>query len=552
MEREDRIGAWVSGLAHGALILWALLAGALFRANDPLPVETVQVGTMTDAEFQAMAAATRGPGPVADGAMRPPQALAQDQTADPAPEAPLTPTEAPPPAFGTMPPSLTDPDNAPQAPAIPAAPLSPLALEQSRLPRARPEGLAEAAQARAEAEAARQAEAQREAEAARLAALTAQREAEAEEAARIAATEAAAARQAEADRQAEIQRAAEVEAARQAEATRQAEAARQAETERAAAEAARLAEAEAARLEAQRREQERLAEQEQLEQERREQERLAEQARLEQERREQVAREEARRLADEQRREADRQEAERLEAIRLAEETQRQLDELAEAARRLEAEDLARQAETEAPPEDELTRALAEALAATPDADGDFTDPDALDDPDLPRGPRASGVPDDELTHSLDSARTAAPEPIPEDMLTSAIEGALADTPEAPSALAAAASDAPVLTSNELGVLMTHIGECWNISMLSMDAQDVVISVEVRLDRGGVPLPDSLRLVDWQGGSEAAAQNAFDVAARAIRSCGEQGLDLPADKYDRWKRLILDFDPRQMAARANG
>ena len=75
MEREDRIGAWVSGVAHGALILWALLAGALFRANDPLPVESVQVGTMTDADFQAMAAATRGPGPVADGATRPPQAL---------------------------------------------------------------------------------------------------------------------------------------------------------------------------------------------------------------------------------------------------------------------------------------------------------------------------------------------------------------------------------------------------------------------------------------------------------------------------------------------
>ena len=565
MEREDRIGAWVSGLAHGALILWALLAGALFRPSAPLPEDRVQVGTMTEAQFQAMAAATRGPGPVAEGAMRPPQAPArppaQDRAPDTAPDTPPAP-DAPPP-FGTAPPGLDAPDAAPQAPTIPDAPLSPLALDHSPQPLARPEGLVEAAQARAEA--------------ARIAALTAQREAEEAEAARIAAAEAE--RQAAAERQAEAMRQAE-EAARIAEAARQAEAERAADAERQAAaereaEARRQAEAEAARREQERREQEQL-ELDRLRLEKlAEQERLAEAARLEEERRREAERQEAERLEAERieaerleaarleaerleaerleaaRLEAERLEAERLEEERLAEEQrQRELEALAEIARQLQEEQA--QDPTEAQPEDELTRALAEALAATPDAEGEFTDPDAIDDPDLPHGPRASGVPDDELTHSLDSARTTTPEPVPDDWLTSAMEGALEGTPEAPSALAVAGSDAPVLTSNELGVLMTHIGECWNFSMLSLDAQDMVISVEVRLDRAGVPLPDSLQLVDWRGGPEAAAQNAFDVASRAIRACGEAGLDLPPEKYDRWKRLILDFDPRLMAARAGG
>lgn len=540
MEREERIGAWVSGVAHGAVILWAALAGALFSASEQDPIETVQVGTMSESDFQAMAAATRGPGPVSSGAMRPPPSLppAQPPAADPAPSLP----PAQPADTATAPPSLPGTAAPTETPAIPQAPLSPLALAQSATPRARPDGLVEAARARAEAVAAQR-------EAARLAALAAEREAEARAAASRAEAErqaeAEAQRQAQAEAEAEAQRRAEAQAEAQAEADRRADERRlareHAEAE-AAAEARRQAAAEAARREAQRLEQERRqqaeAEEQRRQEEARQEERRREEARLEEQRREQARIEEERRQ-EEARREEERRQAE------AEQERQRELDRLAEEARRLEEE----QARTD---QDELSRALAEAMAATPEAEGEFTDPNATDDPDLPRGPRASGVPDDDLTHSLDSARTSAAEPLPRDDLTATLDTVLANTPDAPSARESADPDAPVLTSAELGVLMTHIGECWNINMLSLDAQNTVITVEVRLDRAGVPLTDSLRLVDWRGGSEAAANNAFDVASRAIRSCGAEGLDLPADKYDRWKRLILDFDPRLMAERAGG
>lgn len=36
-EREGRIGYWISGAAHVALILWALLGGVLFRPSPRFP-----------------------------------------------------------------------------------------------------------------------------------------------------------------------------------------------------------------------------------------------------------------------------------------------------------------------------------------------------------------------------------------------------------------------------------------------------------------------------------------------------------------------------------
>ena len=68
MERADRIGAWVSGVAHAALIAWVAVGGALFRGQSSAPIRMTNVQTMTEADFQQMAAATRGAGPVGETA----------------------------------------------------------------------------------------------------------------------------------------------------------------------------------------------------------------------------------------------------------------------------------------------------------------------------------------------------------------------------------------------------------------------------------------------------------------------------------------------------
>ena len=67
-ERDGHIGYWVSGIAHLALILWAILGGALFRPQPSMPVRTSEVATMSGAEFEEYAAASRGAGPVSSEA----------------------------------------------------------------------------------------------------------------------------------------------------------------------------------------------------------------------------------------------------------------------------------------------------------------------------------------------------------------------------------------------------------------------------------------------------------------------------------------------------
>ena len=68
MDRADRIGYWISGVAHAGLIGAALAGGALFRPQPLDAVRMAEVATMSEAEFQSLASAAAGRGPVSDNA----------------------------------------------------------------------------------------------------------------------------------------------------------------------------------------------------------------------------------------------------------------------------------------------------------------------------------------------------------------------------------------------------------------------------------------------------------------------------------------------------
>ena len=86
MDRPQRIGSWVSGAAHGAVLLWAVLGGAVFRQHAVDSVPATEVTTMSESDFEAMAAVARGSGPQV-AADTPADAAPQGQ-ADTAPQAP--------------------------------------------------------------------------------------------------------------------------------------------------------------------------------------------------------------------------------------------------------------------------------------------------------------------------------------------------------------------------------------------------------------------------------------------------------------------------------
>lgn len=454
MDQAERIGRWLSGIGHVGLITWAIVGGALFRPQPTAPVQMTQVATMSEAEFQSYAAASRGAGPVSGEAANV-GTLPQPETEEVQPgtletaSAPNPETEAQPlplPSDRQDAPDLTDltapqqpvtvatelpdiaqptpeegatelaaaqppasrstetPPQQPEAPETPAAPaenaqppapeLSPLALDSAARPLARPNGLVEDRNRRlAAAEAARQA-----AEAERI-------------------------------RQA-AQAAAETQARAQAE--REAEEAQAQARARAEAEAARAAE-EAAR--------------QQAEQAQREEERLA----AEQAERDRLAAEEEQRL-------------------------QREAEEQAERDAEAAAEVAQQRTEEAAPAQDALAAALAEARGQpSPDGGG--------------------------------------------------------------------ATDGPPLSQSERDGFRIAIEQCWNIGALSREAAGTTVSVAFSMSADGMPEPGTMRLMGHSGGSPAAAQQAYEAARRAVLRCAGNGYDLPADKYNRWKEVIIDFRP---------
>ena len=53
-------------------------------------------------------------------------------------------------------------------------------------------------------------------------------------------------------------------------------------------------------------------------------------------------------------------------------------------------------------------------------------------------------------------------------------------------------------------------------------------------------------MAGYEGGSVAAAKQAFEAARRAIVRCGSDGFPLPAEKYGWWQQIEIVFNPTKM------
>jgi hypothetical protein len=102
------------------------------------------------------------------------------------------------------------------------------------------------------------------------------------------------------------------------------------------------------------------------------------------------------------------------------------------------------------------------------------------------------------------------------------------------------------LTYEEQAAFRMAVQRCWNVGGLSAEALRVTVVVHLTLDQYGKPDPTSLVLADFEGGSAAAARQAFEAAKHAILRCSRDGYDLPAEKYDVWKDVSIVFDLRGM------
>ena len=143
-----------------------------------------------------------------------------------------------------------------------------------------------------------------------------------------------------------------------------------------------------------------------------------------------------------------------------------------------------------------------------------------------------------------------APEPTapPSDAIAEALAAALSEQ------LSGGGNDAPIssaggLTASEADSLRLAIQQCWNIGVLSTDAQQVTVTVAFSMTPSARHEQGSFRIVSASGGSETAVQQAFDAARRAVIRCEGDGYGLPPEKYDAWRDVEITFNPEGMRLR---
>lgn len=98
------------------------------------------------------------------------------------------------------------------------------------------------------------------------------------------------------------------------------------------------------------------------------------------------------------------------------------------------------------------------------------------------------------------------------------------------------------LTQNELDALIARLRDCWNVPVGLAEARDLVVTVRIQFKQDG-SLSAEPRLMNHD--ARPAFQAASESALRAVRSCAPYNF-LPVAKYEAWKDVIVDFDPRKM------
>lgn len=194
--------------------------------------------------------------------------------------------------------------------------------------------------------------------------------------------------------------------------------------------------------------------------------------------------------------------------------------------------------EAEAPSEAEETEATSPQEATTeidPEASDDITLAPARSTRPRPRParPEPSAESDDTPSDAPDASDAV------DDALAEAMGG---DEPEAEPAT----PSGPPLTGDEREGLRLAVSRCWNLGALSTDAMAVTIVVGMEMTREAKPVIGSINLIRSEGGSDAAARQAYEAARRAIIRCGANGYDLPVEKYERWQEIEMKFNPESM------
>lgn len=98
------------------------------------------------------------------------------------------------------------------------------------------------------------------------------------------------------------------------------------------------------------------------------------------------------------------------------------------------------------------------------------------------------------------------------------------------------------LSQSEMDALRGQVERCWQIVPGMVDGADVRVRITMRLNRSGEI--EGQPSVDARGGSEQTRRVLASGARRAVLRCAPY--DLPAEKYETWADVVMNFDPSSM------
>ena len=101
------------------------------------------------------------------------------------------------------------------------------------------------------------------------------------------------------------------------------------------------------------------------------------------------------------------------------------------------------------------------------------------------------------------------------------------------------------MTMSESDALRHQLARCWSIQVGARYAENLVVEVKLVMNPDRT-VRNATILDRHRYNRDSFFKAAADSALRAIRSPLCTPLDLPPEKYDMWKDIVVTFDPREM------
>jgi len=114
--------------------------------------------------------------------------------------------------------------------------------------------------------------------------------------------------------------------------------------------------------------------------------------------------------------------------------------------------------------------------------------------------------------------------------------------PDAQSESGQIARLADQLSMSEMDALRRQLGGCWNVMAGAKNAEELIVEVRVVMNRDRSVNRASI-LDTGRYNRDSHFRAAADAALRALRNPKCSPLELPPDKYDQWKTVLIRFDP---------